>query len=70
MFRLTALDKTLPFTDPALCAAIRGFEHKGCEGRTTPRSLPAHVPDDANQPCMGEQVVNGPGALVARRNAA
>jgi anti-anti-sigma factor len=47
LFRLTALDATLPLTDAALCPAIVGTRR-------------VHAPDDSNRPCTGETVIARP----------
>jgi anti-sigma B factor antagonist len=47
LFRLTALDATLPLADPALCPAIRGTRR-------------VHAPDNSKRPGVGETVIARP----------
>ena len=51
MFRLTGLEKVLPFADPALCPAIQ-------EAGEAPGAR--SMADDANRPRTGEHVLVGP----------
>ena len=62
MFRLTGLDRALPLTDPSLCPAVHdaGYAPGGSGGRASTGTR--SVPDDANRPRTGEQVVVGPTA--------
>lgn len=61
MFRLTALDQTLPLTDPALCPAIQGDPLTPAEREAQSklsRLLPSRIRrtrDDSNLPLMGER---------------
>ncbi|MDX6583050.1 MAG: hypothetical protein QOI10_2234 [Solirubrobacterales bacterium] len=64
MFRLTALDMTLPFTDPALCPGIRGTGSTSvARGGWNSASLgpQAPAPENADLPRMGEPFAD-PGA--------
>ena len=58
MFRLTGLDQVLPLTDPCLCPAVQDGGCAPGEGRQGRASASARwIPDDANRPRTGEDVV-------------
>lgn len=71
MFRLTALDRALPLTDPCLCPAIQGSGGSARGNGRVGKGIGAvqagsrrggWVPDDANRPRTGEEFMAGPSA--------
>lgn len=59
MFRLTALDRALPLTDPSLSPAVHV---PGGRSQGRARVGLDRVPDDANRPRTGEAVIAAPTA--------